>query len=188
MNDKLTFIFLFAVIFLIGRQTIGMLGTLAIELKGKVNFEITKRLFRQAPFGIKAYVVISYLVIIVWLLHLFLPDPIRDSLAPLIGLGLICPYTSGAFFPFLWLSLSIKKYPVTEVRKAVGSFRKSVIIFCYLGMGSCVFDSILGAGEDYGNPYLMFSPYRWILDFLIPIAWILYFRSKKMIDYFSCII
>jgi hypothetical protein len=185
MNDKLTFIFLFAVIFLISRQTIGILGTLATESKSKIKFE-TKKLFRQAPFGIKAYVVISYIVIIVWFLHLFLPDPIRDSLAPLIGSGSIYPYTCGAAFPFLWLSLSIKEYPVGEARKGIISFRKSVIIFCYLGMGSCVFDYVLAAaGGDYGNPCLMFSPYRWILDFLIPIAWISYFRSKKMMEYFS---
>ena len=142
------------------------------------NIPFIKKKFQGSPLGLKIYIVLSCLMVVLSVLYVFSPETIIESVVPVTGGAFFAPYLWGVGLPFFWVLARPKK-------SSLDGIRKIIILFLFFESAKCVIDGIIMMGDGVGNPYLMFSPYRWIIRCFIPIACIFYFRSKNMIEYFA---
>ncbi len=126
---------------------------------------------RAAPFALQAYTVFAVTVTFAdWVVFWLAPESFRSHLVPFTGWGASMFYSFTIFFAFA-LSYQQKRRRVT---------RLSITLQLMLSIAFGAFQIYQRHGQNFGNPYLTVSPWRWVWTMLIPGIWILILHSPRM--------
>jgi len=143
-----------------------------------MNTNVETPLFRRiaqplaaAPVGLVAYAVFASGVTFAdYLLLPFTPAAFRATLVPYTGWVAAMFYAYTLYFAFAL---------IYQARRRSGTrFAITVLLLLQVVFGAYEISQM--SGENYGNPYLTISPWRWVWAILIPCLWMVVLHLPRV--------
>ena len=123
--------------------------------------------FRQAPLEVKAFFIFCNLVTLIGYLLPLISKETYKKIIPFTGSSMAITYS------FILIALFFNIFKKSKI--TIISLKILIVTLFSLHMYHGYQAMTIGNGEDFDNPYLIVSEYRYIWVFVIPIAWILVF-------------
>jgi peroxiredoxin len=121
-----------------------------------------KRGRSKIPIGIIALIIFAILVTTVdYKLAFWGPISLREQIVPITGWGMSSAYTMTGILAVY--------YCISRLHRMLYSMAAILLMHIVLG----IVDALMPVGEDFGNPWLMVSPWRPVWSILIPGLWLI---------------
>jgi peroxiredoxin len=116
----------------------------------------------RIPIGLLALIIFAILVTTIdYRLTFWGPISLKEQIVPITGWGISSAYTSTGLLAVL--------YCITRARRML--YAMAAVLLMHIVIG--IVDVLWPMGEDFGNPWLMVSPWRPVWSILLPGLWMI---------------